>query len=57
MAKTKKASKKSGAALDRQIAAARKKLAAINAKKRAEKAAQRKLATLRKLQTKLRNKK
>lgn len=55
MATKKKSSKKSVAAIDRQISAARKKLNQINAKKRAAKTAQRKLATLRKLQTKLKN--
>jgi hypothetical protein len=45
--------KHSGGSLDRQIAAARKKLAHINSKKRAAKAAKRKAATLQKLKNKL----
>jgi hypothetical protein len=41
--------KKSGGSIDRQIAAQRKKIAAVKAKARAEKAAKKKAATLKKL--------
>lgn len=51
----KKASKKSGSGLDRQIASKRKALAAINKKKAEEKRAKKKLATLRALENKLKN--
>ena len=47
--------KATGGGLDRKIASVRKQLAAINAKKRAEKAARRKAATLAKLQNKLKS--
>ena len=47
--------KATGSGLDRKIASARKQLAAINAKKRAEKAARRKAAILAKLQNKLKS--
>lgn len=53
MAKRKSA--KSGSALDRQIAATRKKIAAIKSKKNAEKRAKKKAAMLASLKNKLKN--